>query len=318
MKHNLILYFSVVFLAISSVFNCASVNSTQEIAPTLTVGAISFPSGWNDSIIEKIKAGQSTKDILAVLDFEGNDKLKGKVDLKMSDMLTTSLVKTGRFDIVERNKIDRVFKEQQLGLAGIVDEMSAAEVGKILGAEYVVFGSITSATRSDIDKFGYILVRIEVGIDVRVVNTTTGKILLSESALGLSESKIVQTADGVVVSGAIDYNSAYAKSSRDAVGKVSVKIANLLPLIGFVISTNNDELIVDVGEDRGVKHNDHFVVFRVGEEIIHPVTGKHIGWKKDILREIAITTTEKSMSTGITMRKKSELDAIPGDLVISR
>jgi len=318
MKHNAIPNICIILLISATLYNCASQSTSENIAPPNTGGAITFPSGWNDSIIEKIKAGESTKTILAVLDFEGNEKLKGKVDLKMSDMLTTSLVKTGRFDIVERNKIDNVFKEQQLGLSGIVDEMSAAEVGKMIGAEYVVFGSITSATRSDIDKFGYILVRIEVGIDVRVVNTTTGKILLSESAIGLSESKIIQSADGVVVSGAIDYNSAYAKSSRDAINKVSIKIASLLPLIGFVISTSGDEIMVDVGEDRGVSRNDHFVIFRVGDEIIHPVTGNHIGWKKEILREIAITSTEKSMATGITMRKKSESEVNPGDLAISR
>ncbi|MEA3286518.1 MAG: CsgG/HfaB family protein [Candidatus Marinimicrobia bacterium] len=318
MKHNYISITCIIFFVSIVLFSCASQGTPEDIALPKNGGAISFPPGWNDSIIEKIKAGQSTKNILAVLDFEGNEKLKGKVDLKMSDMLTTSLVKTGRFDIVERNKIDNIIKEQRLGLAGIIDEMSAAEVGKMIGAEYVVFGSITSATRSDIDKFGYILVKIEVGIDVRVVNATTGKILLSESAIGLSESKIVQTADGVVVSGAIDYNSAYAKSSRDAVNKVSSKIANLLPLIGFVVSTNIEEIIVDVGEDRGVKRNDRFVVFRVGEEILHPVTGNHIGWKKEILQEISITTTEKSMATGITMRKKSESEVMPGDLVISR
>jgi len=318
MKHNTILNICIILIISATFFNCVSQSTSENIAPPKTGDAITFPSGWNDSIIEKIKAGQSTKNILAVLDFEGNEKLKGKVDLKMSDMLTTSLVKTGRFDIVERNKIDNVLKEQQLGLSGIVDEMSAAEVGKMIGAEYVVFGSITSATRSDIDKFGYILVKIEVGIDVRVVNTTTGKILLSESATGLSESKIVQTADGVVVSGAIDYNSAYAKSSRDAVNKVSKKIANLLPLIGFVVFTDGDEITVDVGEDRGVKLNDHFVIFRVGDEIIHPVTGYRIGWKKEILREISITTTEKSISTGITVRKKTETEAHAGDLAISR
>jgi len=318
MKHSNILNIWLILFISANLYNCASQGTTGSMAPSSKDGAITFPSGWNDSIIEKIKQGQSTKNILAVLDFEGNDKLKGKVDLKMSDMLTTSLVKTGRFDIVERNKIDKVFKEQQLGLSGLVDEMSAAQVGKMIGAEYVVLGAITSATRNDIDKFGYILVKIEVGIDVRVVNSTTGKILLSESANGLSESKLVQTANGVVVSGAIDYNSAYAKSSRDAVEKVSIKIAKLLPLIGFVISTTGDEIMVDVGEDRGVSRNDNFVIFRVEDEIIHPVTGKHIGWKKKVLREITITSTEKSMATGITMKKKSEIEIIPGDLAISR
>jgi len=318
MKCKQLLFVFIISYLITSFFNCASTTSTQKIAPSSIVGAITLPSGWDDSIIEQIKAGESTKKIMAVLDFEGNDKITGKVDIKMSDMLTTSIVKTGRFEIVERNKIDNVLREQQFGLSGMVDEASAAEVGKILGAEYVVFGSITSATRKDIDKFGYILVQIEVSIDVRAVNTSTGKILLSESAEGLCESKIVQTAEGVVVSGAIDYNSAYAKASRDAVNKVSIKIAKLSPLLGFVVLTSNEEITIDIGEERGIKQGDLFVVFRVGDEIIHPATGEHIGWKKEILREIRITSTEKSMSTGITSRKKTEEIVQPGNFVISK
>ena len=67
-------------------------------------GSISMPSGWDDAVIDKIKAGESTKNRIAVLDFEGSDMLRGKADLKMSDMLTTSLFSTSRFEIVERNK----------------------------------------------------------------------------------------------------------------------------------------------------------------------------------------------------------------------
>jgi len=318
MKYNKLLLASTALTLFISLYDCTSIKPTQKIAPSFIDGAITLPSGWDDSIIDKIKGGETTKIVLAVLDFEGNDKLEDKVDLKMSDMLITALVKTGRYEIVERNKIEKVLSEQRLQLSGIVDETSAAEFGKLLGAEYIVFGSITSATRKDIDKFGYILVQIEVSIDVRAVNTTTGKILLSESADGLCENKIVRTADGIIVSGAIDYNSAYVKASRDAVDKVAIKIAKLSPIIGFVISTSNAEVTIDVGEDRGVKKDYLFVVFRIGEEIIHPVTGKRIGWAKEILCEINIYSTEKSMSTGNILIKNTDKIIQPGDLVISK
>lgn len=299
----------------------ACTSTPIESVPSSTapnVGNISMPSGWDDSVIDKIKAGKSTKKVLAVLDFEGNEKLKGKVDLKMSDMLVTSLVKSARFEIVERNKIDKVFQEQNFGMSGMIDPNSAAEVGRLIGAEYVVFGSITSATRKDIDKFGYILVRIEVGIDVRAVNTSTGKILLSESALGVSESKLVTTADGVVVTGAIDYNSAYADASRDAIMKVGSKIAELSPLIGFVLTSNQNQILIDVGEEQGVKIGDKFVAFAVGDEIMHPATGKHIGWKKDILQELRVVSTEKTMSNTTTTKSQSSRSPSPGDYVISK
>lgn len=311
------------FLVLASVFlflNCASTyNTKKETAPEVnSKGAISMPSGWDDSIIDEIKSGESPKKIVAVLDFENNEKLKDKVDLKMSDMLTTSLVKTNRFKVVERNKIKKVLDEQKFGLSGMVDRETAAKAGKLIGAEYLVLGSITSATRKDIDKFGYTLVKIEVGVDVRVVNTSSGNILLSESAIGLSESKLVKTADGVVVDGAVDYNSAYADASRDAVNKVGDKIAGLSPLIGFIVTANSKTIYIDLGENQGVNIGDIFVTLRVGSEILHPASGEHLGWKKEILGMIKVINTEKNMSKAVNIRSESDKSIKPGDYIISK
>ena len=112
-------------------------------------------------------------------------------------MLTTSLVKSNRFEMVERNKIDKVFKEQNLGMTGMIDESSAAEVGKLLGAEYIVFGSITYADKVEEIKFSYKNIITKITIDVRAVNTTTVK-SLSESSSGKVVTKAVTTGDGQI------------------------------------------------------------------------------------------------------------------------
>jgi curli biogenesis system outer membrane secretion channel CsgG len=277
---------------------------------------IEFPAGFDDALIGKIKAGESIKAAMAILDFEDNDKLDGKVDLRMAEMLTTSLVQTDRFELVERNKIKQLIQEQKLGMVGIIDETTAAEMGKILGAEYIVTGAITSAAKSRIDKFGYILVEVKIGVDVRAVNSTTGRILLSEAAEGLSSSKEIRTADGTIVQGALEDDQAYAAAAREAVEKVSEKIAALSSLVGYVVLTEVDEVTIDLGDDNGVLAGDRFVVFRVGDEIVHPVSGKHMGWKKEILQEVEIEHTEKGMSTAKVLKSKAAAE--PGDMVISR
>jgi hypothetical protein len=63
---------------------------------------------------------------------------------------------------------------------------------------------------------------------------------------------------------------------------------------------------------------DHFVVFRATTEIIHPVTGEHIGWDKDVLAALIVRTTERNLSTGEVTSKADETTILqPGDLVIS-
>ena len=49
-----------------------------------------------------------------------------QVELTAAEMLTTALAKTGEFIVVERAVLDKVLKEQSLGLAGFVDPSTAA------------------------------------------------------------------------------------------------------------------------------------------------------------------------------------------------
>jgi len=313
----LILNIFLMFLVGCSSSTTSSTQASNQ-KPKMKTGSIQMPSGWDDSTIDRIKSGKSIKKVLAVLDFEGYDLLKGKADLKMSDMLTTSLVKTSRFEIVERNKIDKVFKEQNFGMSGMVDESSAAEVGKILGAEYVVFGSITYANIIVEDKFGYDLHTTRVSVDVRAVNTTTGKILLSETSTGEVETQVVTNAKGVVVSGVVDWSGTFAEASRIAINNIGQKISKLEPLVGFVLNVESEQTIIDIGEEQGVKIGDVFVAFSVGDEILHPATGKRIGWKKEILQELEVTSTEKTMSNAKKIKSQSMKLLSPGDFVISK
>jgi hypothetical protein len=44
--------------------------------------------------------------------------------------------------IVERSRVDQVLKEQGLGLTGAIDQSTAAEIGKILGVQGLIVGSV--------------------------------------------------------------------------------------------------------------------------------------------------------------------------------
>ncbi len=278
---------------------------------------IEFPSGWDDSTIDLIKEGGSAKTTIAIMGIDSNTQLDRSVQLNLSDMMTTALAQTNRFEIVEREKLESIIAEQNLGLSGILDESTAAEVGNLSGAQYLVLGSITSATKNKKDKFGYILVEVKVGVDVRVVSASTGKILKSGSALGVASSKEIRTVDGVLVQGAMDDAAAYEAAARDAVNKVSAKISDFSPLVGFVVDVDKKKITIDVGEEKGVQKGDTFIIFRIQDEIKHPVTGKRLGWKKEILSKLKISQTERTLSIGKVYKKQSKQDIIPGDFVIS-
>lgn len=61
----------------------------------------------------------------------------------MADMLVTSLVKSGRYRVIERQEIEKIINEQQLGQSGMVTAQSAAKVSQLLGVEIAIIGNVT-------------------------------------------------------------------------------------------------------------------------------------------------------------------------------
>ncbi|GAB4191365.1 MAG: hypothetical protein Tsb002_19940 [Wenzhouxiangellaceae bacterium] len=116
----------------------------------------------------------------------------------MADMLTTALVNTGRFIVLERQAIDDVLSEQDLGASGRVSADTAAAIGEIEGAEILVVAAVTEfddnsgGTRGGLGGIGGgILGAIAGGsrsahmaIDLRLVDARTSRVLAATSVEG--------------------------------------------------------------------------------------------------------------------------------------
>ena len=106
----------------------------------------------------------------------------------ISDMLATALVKSGKFIVVERQDLEKIMQEQKLGESGLVTEQSAAKVGKLLGVDLLVIGSVSEFGTSQreigasVPLFGGSITQknARAAIDLRLVNTTTGEIIAAE------------------------------------------------------------------------------------------------------------------------------------------
>jgi curli biogenesis system outer membrane secretion channel CsgG len=277
-----------------------------------------LPPGWNDSWFERMDQGRQPKTVVAVMNFTGGEVLEQRLQIRMADALVTSLVQAGRFDVVERERLDLVMNEQNLHQRGLVDPATAARVGKILGAQLVVFGLVTGAAEQKIDKFSYDVIRVEVSMDVRAVDVSTGKVAISETAKGAAEAKVITSANGTVISGPTNYDPLYHEASRAALDRAAALVSGAVPLVGFVVATDNRTVTLDLGESRGVKSGDTFIVFRRGEPLLHPVSHERIGWNKTVLAAVQVTDTENDLSHGRVLNTAPNAELKPGDLVILR
>ena len=89
----------------------------------------------------------------------------------LADMLITDLSNVKSIQIVEREKLESLLKEIELGEGKFMDESTAQKLGKGLGAGYILTGS-------------YFIMGETMRIDARLVNVGTGEVSMGEEITG--------------------------------------------------------------------------------------------------------------------------------------
>src|SRR5579863_5796118 len=81
--------------------------------------------------IDKPEGMVGLKRRIGVVDFENKTTYgANRLGTSASDVLITELAKSGKFIVVERDKINTIMAEQKLGMSGAIDPSTAAQVGK--------------------------------------------------------------------------------------------------------------------------------------------------------------------------------------------
>lgn len=117
-------------------------------------------------LVPALAGAQDSRPGIAVLPFtDGGSYGQEKEDFEaltvgVQQMLITELAANAQLRMVERSQLRQILEEQDLGASGRVDEQTAARIGKIVGAKYMVMGSF-------VDFYG------EMRFDARVVNVET-------------------------------------------------------------------------------------------------------------------------------------------------
>ncbi|MGE5570088.1 MAG: CsgG/HfaB family protein [Rhodospirillales bacterium] len=280
---------------------------------------------------------------VAVLDFEyatvrssvqaifGTDADIGK---GISELVVEKLVNGGQYTVVERNALDKILAEQNFSNSDRADANTAAKIGRILGVDAIILGSITQFGRDDkstgvaggaVDRiggrFGLGGVRRNeskavVGINARMINTDTAEILAT--ARGVGESKRSGTAllgaggGSVAAGGAVDMRSAnfantiIGEAVNAAVGQLCTQLdqsAARLPtravkIEGLVADATGGVLVLNIGSRAGVKVGDRFSVRRKVREVRDPASGKILRSIEDTLGEVVITEVDEGSSVG--------------------
>lgn len=63
--------------------------------------------------------------------------------IAVREIISSTIVNTGKYNIVERSLLEKVMQEQQFTNSGAVDDLQATEVGKLAGANKIVLSVVT-------------------------------------------------------------------------------------------------------------------------------------------------------------------------------
>src|SRR6266704_119164 len=61
----------------------------------------------------------------------------------IADLLVDKLVTDGTYSVIERKMLDKILAEQNFSNSDRADATSAAKIGKVLGVDAIIIGSIT-------------------------------------------------------------------------------------------------------------------------------------------------------------------------------
>lgn len=236
-------------------------------------------------------AGIETGDrpTLAILRFEeGRIRRWWSPNLDVSEgitqMVTDAVVGKGYFRVVERQRLDELLREQDLGRSGRIDESTAVELGRLLGVRLLVMGTITKFDLTSTGKFSIVPLSLwsstaRVELSGRVIDAQTGEILGSVKGAG-EESGVsisIDTFEGISFSASEFTDSILGKAAQaavdsfvaDLIAKVEamgdrLRYAEAAPkLQGTVFGLIENGVILNIGRNHGVREKAKFRVFRL-------------------------------------------------------
>ena len=265
----------------------------------------------------------------------------------ISDMLVTFLVNDGTYSVIERAMLDQILDEQDFSNSDRADSRSAAQIGRVLGVDAIIVGSVTqfgNDTRSTglggvgraAGRFGFGGFDQEetsaiVAIDARVIDVDTAEILAVAQGSGESSRKSTSIIGGGgswrnfgagrVNFGSSDFQEtilgeAVRVATEDLSGKLVSQSGRIevrkVVVEGLVAAVDGNLVIVNVGSDAGVRVGDRMTIERVTREIRDPETDAIIRRLSSEVGAIELTDVDAISAIG---RIVAGADFQAGDVV---
>lgn len=236
----------------------------------------------------------------------------------LAAMLTTALAESGRFVVIERANLSQILGEQELKAGGLANPETGPKLGQLTGVQFLIYGSVTEFGHDEKGggfSFGFSGAKIPlglsqqsttgtVGMDIRVVDTTTGVVLETHRVRESISTEGWDVSAGYkgISFGTNQFDKTpLGQASRSAITRAVEFIAvraEKSPWTGQVVEYDGKRLYINAGERSGMKVGDQFMIERAGKVMTDPATGEVLSVRKEEIGVLRLGKVEEKISSG--------------------
>ena len=240
------------------------------------------------------------------------------VEKEFTNELSNFLVHSRKFNVVNRDKIDKVMNENLLTESDWVKPDEYKKVGNLLVAEYLVTGVVNriefQSIKQNIKITGETAPRVVVTFKTQfqVIETNTGKVVYSGQVIKKLRSRDVRRE--IPASERRDWSLADYKDLLFS--RVAKKLGNeileaVYPVKVTAIQSNGRIIVLNRGKSAGIEKGDVFEVVKQGESITDVDTGENLGSSEESIATIKVALVDVKFSKAIS---NSDVEIKVGDI----
>lgn len=96
------------------------------------------------------------------------------------------MVNSGKFILVDRNKIESILNEQSILISGIISDESATSLGKMLGVQLAIFGTLNDIHHEK---------NVTLDASLKIIDVKTGEIIVMKNDLGGGRASLCEVSN---------------------------------------------------------------------------------------------------------------------------
>ncbi|WP_170268954.1 CsgG/HfaB family protein [Pseudoalteromonas ruthenica] len=215
------------------------------------------------------------------------------------DMLTTALVKTRKFNVIERDKVEELLKEQGMSINGIAKGGYEGKSFNLQGVDYILTGSITEygevAKGTSIGGFSTSSRKASMAVDIRVLKVADGTVGIAETVRAERDGGSSLSVDGFIQGDNDSSGALLGEVMRETSTNVTNLIVSTFYPIKVIAKTGGDTIILNYGNGY-LKKGDVLNVFSQGEAFTDPDTGEVLGAEEELVGKIEVSSPQTKFS----------------------